>query len=92
MVVRSYMLYADQERPPAKEPQWRRDVRIRQGDQGTSQVVVTLSDAETEEFVPALRAFIDLRYRPRPVDESSAGIPTGRDPGGRRPRPTRSWT
>jgi hypothetical protein len=73
-VVRSYNLYADQDRPPAEDPAPARDVRIRRGTQGTGQVVITLSDLEIEEFAAALRAFIDLRYRPEtPVDESSAG-------------------
>ncbi|HUE60160.1 MAG TPA: DUF222 domain-containing protein, partial [Acidimicrobiales bacterium] len=62
-VVRSYMLYADQERPPAEDPQRVRDVRIRRGDDGTGQIAITLSDIEIEEFAAALQAFIDLRYR-----------------------------
>lgn len=74
-VVRSYMLYADQERPPSEDAEPVRDVKIRRGDDGTGQVVVTLSDMEVEEFAAALQAFIDLRYRPTPVDESSAGDP-----------------
>jgi hypothetical protein len=52
-------------------------VRIRRGEHGTGQIVVTLSDLEIEEVAAALQAFIDLRYRPRPVDESSRGDPTG---------------
>jgi hypothetical protein len=71
-VVRSYTMYADQEREPAEDPQPGRDVKIRRGEQGTGQIVITLSDLEVEEFAAALQAFIDLRYRPRPVDESSA--------------------
>ena len=71
-VVRSYLLYADQDRPPTEDPQPVRDVKIRRGDRGTGQVVITLSDTEIEEFAAALQAFIDLRYRPAPVDESSA--------------------
>lgn len=70
--VRSYLLYADQERPPADDPKWVRDVKVHRGDDGTGRVVVTLSAAEIEEFAAALQAFIDLRYRPHPVDESSA--------------------
>lgn len=50
-----------------------RDVKILRGDEGTGQVVVTLSDLELEEFAAAFQAFLDLRYRPRAVDESSAG-------------------
>ena len=71
-VVRSYGLYADQDRPPAEDPLPHRDVRIRRGQHGTAQVVVTLSDLEAEEFAAALQAFIDLRYRPAAGDESSA--------------------
>ena len=81
-VVRSYMLYADQERPPAEDPQRVRDVRIRRGDDGTGQIVITLSDIEIEEFAAALQAFIDLRYRSEPVHESSAEDPdASADPG-----------
>jgi hypothetical protein len=72
-VVRSYRLYADQERPPAEDPQPVRDVKIRRGADGTGQVVLTLSDLEIEEFSAALQAFIDRRYRPVPVDGYSAG-------------------
>ncbi len=72
-VVRSYELYADQERPPTDDLKARRDVRIRRGENGMGQVVITLSDVEIEEFAAALQAFIDLRYRPEPVDGSSAG-------------------
>jgi hypothetical protein len=71
-VVRSYTMYADQEREPAGDPQPGRDVKIRRGEHGTGQVVITLSDLEVEEFAAALQAFIDLRYRPQAVDESSA--------------------
>ena len=72
-VVRSYMLYANQDRPPSEDAEPVRDVKIKRGDDGTGQVVVTLSDLEVEEFAAALQAFIDLRYRPSSVDESSAG-------------------
>ena len=72
-LVRSYQLYADQERPPAEEVDRMRQVRIRRGDDGTGQVVVTLSDLEVEEFAATFQAFLDLRFREQPVDESSAG-------------------
>ncbi len=72
-VVRSYHLYADQDRPPPDEAGRSRDVKIRRGDDGTGQVIVKLSDLEIEEFAAALQAFVDRRYRPRPVDESSPG-------------------
>ena len=68
--VRSYMLHADQDKAPP-DPDFKRDVRVHRREDGTGQVVVTLSDLELEEFVAALQAFIDLRYRPTPVDESS---------------------
>ena len=71
-VVRSYALYADQAHPPTEDLKTRRDVRIRRGENGMGQIVITLSDVEIEEFAAALQAFIDLRYRPEPVDESSA--------------------
>ncbi len=70
-VVRSYHLYADQDRPPPDEAGRSRDVKIRRGDDGTGQVIVKLSDLEVEEFAAALQAFVDRRYRPRPVDQSS---------------------
>lgn len=70
-VVRSYHLYADQDRPPTDERDRARDVRIIRGDEGTGQVVITGSDLEIEEMAAALQAFIDIRYRP--VDESSGG-------------------
>lgn len=76
-LVRSYRLYADQERPPAEDPKHVRDVRIRRGEDGTGKVVITLGDAEVEEFAAALQAFIDLRYRPGAVDESSAADSDG---------------
>jgi hypothetical protein len=69
--VRHYMLNRDQDRPPSEDPKCVRDVRIKRGDDGTGRIVVTLSDLEVEEFAAALQAFIDLRYRPKPVDESS---------------------
>ena len=72
-VVRSYGLYADQERPPPDEAGRARDVKILRGDDGTGQVVVKLGDLELEEFAAAFQAFLDLRYRPPAVDESSAG-------------------
>lgn len=76
-VVRSYELYASQERAPIDAAPQRRDVRIRRGDRGTGQVIITLSDLEIAEFAAALQAFVDLRYRPGdPVDESP-GVDTG---------------
>jgi hypothetical protein len=72
-VVRSYQLYADQERPPTDDDAHRqRDVRILRGDDGTGQVIVTLTELELEEFAATYQAFIDLQYRPQPVDESAA--------------------
>ena len=71
-VVRSYGLYADQDRPPPDEADRARDVKILRGDDGTGQVIVTLGDLEVEEFAAAFQAFLDLRYRPQAVDESSA--------------------
>lgn len=70
-VVRSYQLYADQERPPSDGVDDRRQVRIRRGGDGTGQVTVTLDDLELEEFAATFQAFVDLRYRA--VGESSAG-------------------
>ncbi|HET9077636.1 MAG TPA: DUF222 domain-containing protein [Acidimicrobiales bacterium] len=78
-LVRSYALYADQDLPPAEDRSPIRDVRIRRGQDGTGQIVISLSDLEIEEFAAALQAFIDLRYRPAPVEESSEGDP-GRAP------------
>jgi hypothetical protein len=72
-LVRTYALYADQDRPPPEDRNRVRDVKIVRGDEGTGQVVVTLNDLELEEFAAAFQAFLDLRYRPRAVDESSAG-------------------
>ena len=71
-VVRAYGLYADQERPPADPADRARDVKILRRDDGTGQVVVTLGDLEVEEFAAAFQAFLDLRYRPQTVDQSSA--------------------
>ena len=70
-VVRSYHLYAGQDRPPPDEAGRARGVRIVRGGDGTGQVIVSLSDLEVEEFAAALQAFVDRRYRPRPGDESS---------------------
>jgi uncharacterized protein DUF222 len=72
-VVRSYGLYADQDRPPAGEAERVRDVKIRRGDDGTGQLVVTLGDVELEEVAAAFQAFLDLRFRPPAVHESSGG-------------------
>ena len=54
MLVRSFRLYGDQERPPADAEHRCRDVRIIRGDDGTGKVVITLSDTELEEFAAAL--------------------------------------
>jgi hypothetical protein len=72
-MVRTYNLYADQERPPAENPEPARDLKIRRGENGTGEITITLRDLEIEEFAAALQAFMDLRYRPGPVDQSSAG-------------------
>jgi hypothetical protein len=70
-VVRSYHLYADQDRPPPDDSDRCRDVKIIRGDGGRGQVVVTLDAVEVEEFGAALQAFVDLGYRSQPGDESS---------------------
>lgn len=72
-VVRSYGLYADQERPPTDPGAKVRDVRILRGDDGAGQLIVSLSDLELEETAAAFQAFLDLRFRPQAVDESSGG-------------------
>jgi Domain of unknown function (DUF222) len=72
-VVRSYGLYADQERPPADPAERVRDVKVLRGEDGTGQLIVSLSDLELEEVAAAFQAFLDVRFRPPPVDESSAG-------------------
>jgi Domain of unknown function (DUF222) len=72
-VVRSYGLYAEQERPPGDEADQARGVKILRRDDGIGQVVVTLGDLELEEFAAAFQAFLDQCYRPQGVDESSAG-------------------
>jgi hypothetical protein len=69
--VRAYGLYADQERPPPDDADRVRDVKILRGDDGTGQIIVTLGDLELEEFAATFQAFLDLRYRPQAVDESS---------------------
>jgi hypothetical protein len=77
--VRAYGLYAGQERPPDREARASRDVKIRRGEEGTGQVVVTLGDLELEEFAATLQDFIDLRYRQtRPANPSGARHPCGR--------------
>jgi hypothetical protein len=72
--VRSWRLYADQDRPPGVEADRLRDVKIVRGDDGCGQVVITLGDLELEEFAATLQAFIDLRYRA--VDDSSQRDPS----------------
>ncbi len=81
-VVRSYRLYADQDRPPLDEEDRNRDVKILRSDDGTGQLVVTLRRLELEEFGAALQAFLDIQYRTPAVDESSAedGAVTGEAP------------
>jgi hypothetical protein len=69
--VRSYYLYADQDRPPPDEAEPARDVKILGGLTGRGQIVVTLDDIELEEFAADLQAFRDLRYRSQPGDQSS---------------------
>lgn len=71
-VVRSYMLYADQERPPAEDPLPVRDVSLRRDQDGSGKVSISLSPLEFEEFAVTLQAFTDMRYRRQGVDESSA--------------------
>ena len=72
-VVRSYHLYADQDRPPPDDAQRSRQVQVHRGEAGgAGQVVANLGQLELEEFSAVLQAFLDRRYRPRPVDESSA--------------------
>ena len=73
--VRAYMLHVDQDRPSSDEPRFVRDVKIHRGDDGMGRLTVTLGDVELEEFAAALQAFIDLRYRPQPVAESSPADP-----------------
>jgi Domain of unknown function (DUF222)/HNH endonuclease len=72
-VVRSYGLYAQQERPPAGEVERARDVKIVRGENGTGQLIINLGDVELEEFAATFQAFLDLRFRPRGVHESSGG-------------------
>jgi hypothetical protein len=71
--VRSYNLYADQDRPPGDERRPERDVRIVRGEDGTGQVVATLDDLELEEFAAAFQAFVDLRYRTAACGRVSTG-------------------
>ena len=49
-----------------------RNIKIVRGGDGTGQLVVTLSDVELEETAAAMQAFLDLQFRPRAGDESSA--------------------
>ncbi len=72
-VVRSYHLYADQDRPPPDEADRYRDVKIVRGEEGRGQLVVTLGEEEVEEFSAVLQAFLDLRYRPAPGDRPQPG-------------------
>lgn len=81
-VVRSFNLYADQERPPAPDRELVRDVKIRRSDgEGIGQILVTLSDLEIEEFAAALQAFIDLRYRLPGMGEKSPAEDSGSEAG-----------
>ncbi len=52
-VVRSYHLYAGQDRPPPDQAGRARGVRMVRGGDGTGQVIVSLSDLEVEEFAAA---------------------------------------
>ena len=61
------------DRSPPDEAARSRGVRIGRGDDGAGQVIISLSDLEVEDFAAALQAFIDRRYRPRPVEKSSGG-------------------
>jgi hypothetical protein len=70
-VVRSYGLYADQDRPPPEECERGRDVKILRGEGGTGQLAVTLGELEIEEFAAIWQAFLDRQYRDRPAKESS---------------------
>jgi hypothetical protein len=79
--VRAYGLYADQERPPPEPAEQPRDVKILRGDDGRGQIIVTLGDIEIEEFAAAFGAFLDQRYRPQPVDQSSGEDSLDPDPG-----------
>jgi hypothetical protein len=69
--VRSYQLYADQERPPDDDTYAHRDVRIHRSDDHSGQVNASLSQLEIEEFAAALQAFIDRPHPTTPVDESA---------------------
>src|ERR1700728_1643855 len=71
-VVRTYQLYADQDRPPA-DPTLRRGLRIRAGLDGTSTIEIVVETSEAEELAAAIQAFIDLGA----VDESPAGDHAG---------------
>ena len=75
--VRAYMLYHDQDRPLPDDRQPVRDVKITRREDGTGRLVVDLSDVEVEEVAAALQAFIDMRYRPKPGEESSREEDTG---------------
>lgn len=72
-VVRSYQLYADQERPPTDDDgsYRQRDVRLHRSGDGTGQIIITVTDTELEEFAATHQAFLDLQYRPAPGDESA---------------------
>ncbi|MDA8048329.1 MAG: DUF222 domain-containing protein [Actinomycetota bacterium] len=72
-LVRTYLLYADQDRPPADDRRHARDVRLRRGGDGTARITCDLTDLEADEVAAALQIFVDLAYRPSPVDRSSRG-------------------
>lgn len=52
-------------------------MKILRGDGGVGKVEITLGDLEVEEFAATLQAFLDLQYRARSGDESSAEDSTG---------------
>lgn len=75
--VRTYQLYADQDRPPSDDPVLRRDLRVQRRRDGTARIIVDVTDTEAGEFLAALQAFIDLRRRP--VDGSTRGDGPGEE-------------
>ena len=97
-VVRSYGLYADQERPPPDDADRARDVKILRGDDGTGQVVVTLGDLEARGV---RRRLPSVPGSPLPAPGCGRVFSRGHAPTRRRPstspavrprRPTPSWT
>jgi hypothetical protein len=80
-VVRSYQLYADQDRPPA-DPTRRRGLRIRAGLDGTSTVEIVLETSEAEELAAAIGAFLDLGAVDEHPTADNAGQPVDEYPAG----------